>query len=91
MKVHNHSILTKLKIPSHAWDEQFAWVQGYVLALEDVIKDVAEYRARVIRERSLTDPYQAAYGIADMVHETWTQARATLATMKQMENDSTKE
>lgn len=88
MNIHGHTILTKLKVSSKVWDEQAAFVRGYILALEDILGDVAEYRARVIRQRSLTDPYQAAYGIADMVHETWTQARATLVALEQIEAEA---
>lgn len=87
MSIHNHKILTQGKIPGHIWDQQFAWVKGYILALEDVIKDVAEYRARVIMGRELDDPYQVAFGIQDMVTKTLLQARATLASLEQMKDE----
>lgn len=88
MRLHNHKILTQGKIPGHMWDQQFAWVKGYILALEDVLGDLG-------KQVGTTDwPEEAILALEiaqEKVTETLTQARATLATLEQMEDDSTKE
>lgn len=61
--------------------ELLAHTHGYILALEDMLKDIDDYVHRS----------KYALKIRGMVEETLTQARATLAAMEQMENDSTKE
>lgn len=78
MNIHNHTVLTKLKIPSKLWDEQVAWVRGYILALEDVIKDLRAYWELTHDEARL---YHS-------INETLTQARATLARMEEMEDET---
>jgi hypothetical protein len=58
--------------------ETLYWVQGYILALEDVIKDLALYRARVVEGRGVTDAYQALFGFMGGVIETLESAQRTL-------------
>lgn len=85
INIHSHMILTKVKIPGPAWDQQMAWVRGYILALEDVLEDLeALYRSMQYGY----DAGPAALGAAEeKVTETLTQARATLATMEKMEDE----
>jgi len=88
VKVHNHTILTKLKIPSPAWDAQFAWVRGYILALEDILGDLEQ-----MSQDAAKVPYDT-YTIMTTrirVGDTLASAQSTLATLEQMEADSTKE
>lgn len=97
MRLHNHKILTQGKIPGHMWDQQFAWVKGYILALEDVLGDLdreQEYQPTGGYTSQLD--YRAGHELAVIrvkisVNNTLTQARATLAALEQMEDNSTKE
>lgn len=84
MKIHNHTILTQGKIPGHIWDQQFAWVKGYILALEDVLGDLG-------RQVGITDWPESAILALDIaqekVAETLTEARATLASMEEVKDE----
>lgn len=81
-------IPTRTKATRPAIGEMYAYVQGYILALEDVLGDVAKYRERVIKERSITDPNQATFGIQDMIRKTLEQAHDTLAALEQLEDET---
>lgn len=89
MDIHKHTILTKLGVGGRAWDSQMAWVKGYILALEDILGDLETlYRSRQYGY----DAGPAALGaVEERVTETLTQARATLASLQKMEDNSTKE
>lgn len=76
--IHKHTILTKLKIPGPAWDQQMAWVRGYILALEDILDD--------LRDMSMK-PYPTAH-IREKVTETLESARRTLAAMQETEDEA---
>ena len=73
--VGGHTVLTKLKIRSKVWNEQYAWVRGYILALEDMIKDIDVYARRS----------RIALEIRAMVEESLKSARQTLKTLEEME------
>lgn len=77
MNIHGHTILTKLKVAQGAWDQQVAFVRGYILALEDILGDLDGYWELTRDEARL---YHS-------INETLTQARATLATLEQMEQN----
>lgn len=87
MNIHSHTILTKLKIPSHAWDEQVAWVKGYILALEDVLGDL-DTLLQSMQYGYSADARTALEAAVEQVNETLTQARATLERLKQMEQEA---
>lgn len=77
MKRTEDRILTQGKIPGHIWDQQFAWVKGYILALEDILGDV---------DLMSYDKYTLDR-VRETVTRTLTQARATLASLEQMKDE----
>lgn len=93
MNIHNHTILTKLKVSSKVWDEQAAWVRGYILALEDILGDLEREEGYQPMGGSTSQvDYRAGHELAVIrvwisVNNTLTQARATLATLEQMEQN----
>lgn len=86
MNIHGHTILTKLKVAQGAWDQQVAWVRGYILALEDILGDL-ETLLQSMQYGYDADARTALEAVEEKVNETHEQARATLATLERLEQD----
>lgn len=85
LSVGEHTVLTKLKVNSKVWDEQVAWVRGYILALEDVLGDL---ETQIQRYMGYEDGLGALEAAQEKVTETLTQARATLAALERMQEEA---
>lgn len=88
LSVGEHTVLTKLKVNSKVWDEQVAWVRGYILALEDVLGDLETLLQSMQYGYSFFDARTALEAAVEQVTETWTQARATLKTLERMQEEA---
>ena len=69
--------------------ETRAWVKGYIQALEDVIKDLTLYRARVVEGRGVTDAYQALFGFMGGVIKNLESAQQTLEAINETIEEDT--
>lgn len=87
LSVGEHTVLTKLKVNSKVWDEQVAWVRGYILALEDVLGDL-ETLLQSMQYGYSADARTALEAAVEQVTETWTQVRATLKTLERMQEEA---
>lgn len=92
MKIHDHLIL-KIPPDTKIQDMHLAWVRGYILALEDILGDLAkEFEYQPTGGSTSQLDYRAGHELAVIrirmeVTETWTQARATLTTLERMEDE----
>lgn len=82
VNIHSHTVLPRIKISGKAFDCQMAWVRGYILALDDLLKDLEQMKISTI---------YPVFHVKEKVTGTLEQAHATLTTLEQMEKDSTKE
>lgn len=57
--------------------EQVAYTRGYLLALDDMLKDLEEYRSTIPDGRGLGDPHRVLLGFHDVILKTRRQALHT--------------
>lgn len=83
--IHGHSILRPKRLNQRTWEYQVSWVKGYILALEDVIKDIDTLDA--LQEGNGPEFYGALAMTHRRVTETLGQANATLEYLHQMKDE----
>lgn len=62
---------SRLKVKSsndpHIHRERVAYVQGYLLALDDMLRDLEQYRSRLPNGKGLGDPHLTLLGFLDVI------------------------
>lgn len=90
----SHSAWLTTPVSERAQGEQFAYVRGYILALEDILGDLEQNTPEKLPNTAASESHAFIEGwtwnlghVHDHVSLTLTQARATLAALEQMEQN----